>query len=127
MGAIRLGILNCVLIGIIGASEVVTFAEKCLNAGQHMVIFDDNIKGMYIGRGSGDKKKRQVAFFTCQAEEAPCRSARLHSDFTLNNGCFNAQIEEPGSKEETVQRKSPKDVSPLFAETPQRKSPMTNL
>ena len=28
MGAIRLGILNCVLIGIIGASEVVTFAEK---------------------------------------------------------------------------------------------------
>ena len=62
MGAIRLGILNCVLIGIIGASEVVTFAEKCLNAGQHMVIFDDNIKGMYIGRGSGDKKKRQVAF-----------------------------------------------------------------
>ena len=61
MGAIRLGILNCVLIGIIGASEVVTFAEKCLNAGQHMVIFDDNIKGMYIGRGSGDKKKRQVA------------------------------------------------------------------
>ena len=40
---------------------------------------------------------------------------------------FNAQIEEPGSKEETAQRKSPKDVSPLFAETPQRKSPMTNL